>query len=403
LVDGRGKYLIPGMWDMHAHNVPRTTVLYLANGVTGVRSTADDLDSIRKMRDRIAAGELSGPRIYFCGPHVDGPKGHARDALVVATPEEARAAVDDLRRRGVDFIKVYDELSRDAYFAIAEETKRLHISFAGHVPRRITAAEASDAGQKSIEHLSHVLLGCSREEAALMEQGLTNPRRVQTRQGLVLWPPPVPVDTYDPEKAKVLFEKFARNGTWQTPTFTVLHLHAFWSDAETKGHARLEYVPAAVRRAWENSAFAQLVSSTPPADAAEGRKAFDLDLKIVGQMFHAGVGILPGCDTDIPYIVQGFSLHDELEWLVKAGLTPMEALQAATIRPAEYFGITGWLGAIAEGKVADLVLLNGDPVQDVVNTRKIESVMAGGHYLSRADLDRMLEKLKKEAGPLEPK
>jgi imidazolonepropionase-like amidohydrolase len=183
----------------------------------------------------------------------------------------------------------------------------------------------------------------------------------------------------------------------------VLRTYAWWNDPETRANARIEYLPVAIRQFWVKSPFTRLMDSIPPAAAAAQHKTFDLELEIVGRMHRAGVGILAGTDSGIPYVVQGFSLHDELHWLVKAGLTPMEALRSATLRPAEYFGITGSAGAIARGKFADLVLLNADPLQDIANTRKIEAVMAAGHYLARADLDRMLQKLKADAGTPEQK
>ena len=372
-IDATGKYLIPGLWDMHAHRVPDTIPLFLANGITCLRSMNDNLDAIRKTRDRVASGDLLGPRIYFCGPFVDGPQRPRREAISVSTPEEGRAAVVHLKQEGVDFIKVYEGLSRGAYFAIADEAKKQHIPFAGHVPPTITAAEASDAGQKSIEHLKRVLPGCAREEA---------------RSG------PALIAAYDPEKAGALFRKFVANGTWQTPTFTVLRVHSYWTAPETRERARSEYVPAAVRDSWPNSPFTQLMNTIPAAAVEAQRQVFDFELEVVGRMHRAGVQILAGTDCSIPYIIQGFSLHHELEWLVKAGLSPMEALRSATLRPAQYFGIADSAGSIAKGKFADLVLLSANPLRDISNTQKIESVVVAGRYLNRAELDKMLDSMK---------
>ena len=376
VVDGAGKYAIPGLWDMHAHRVPDTISLYLANGVTGLRSMNDNLDAVKTTRDRIAAGELTGPRIFFCGPFVDGPQRPRPQAIAVTTADEGRAAVIQLKQKGVDFIKVYTDLSREAYFAVADEANKQHIPFAGHVPIRIGAEEATDAGQKSLEHLTGILLACSRDSSARTAQAL--------------------IDSYDPEKAKALFAKFVRNGTWIDPTFAVLRVHAFWNDPETLRNARTEYVPRQVREAWKTSPFAKLMESIPPAAVEGQRKLFDRHLQLVGNMHRAGVRILAGTDSSIPYVIQGFSLHDELGWLVKAGLSPLEALRSATIRPAEYFDIADTAGSIAKGKFADLVLLNADPLRDIANTRKIEAVVAAGHYLRRAELDEMLETLKKK-------
>lgn len=378
IVDAKGKYLTPGLWDMHAHFVQRSVSIYLANGVTGVRDMADDIDQVRKLRDQVASGEVIGPRIYFCGPHVDGPSQRQSGNLIVKTPQEGRDAVDNLKKQGAEFIKVYTNLSREVYFAIAGEAKRQQLPFAGHVPISITAAEASDAGQKSIEHPQGILLGCAKEGADL-----------RSTRGAI-------VTDYDPERANALFEKLAKNGTWYTPTFAVMRTSSYWNDPETRSKARIEYLPAALRDSWAKSPFTQLMNGIPPSAAEVQHQVFELSLQIAGRMHRAGVGILAGTDSGIPYVVQGFSLHDELYWLVKAGLSPMEALRSATLRPAEYFGITGSSGSIGKGKLADLVLLNADPLQDIANTRKIEAVMAAGHLLTRADLDRMLEKLRAE-------
>jgi hypothetical protein len=245
---------------------------------------------------------------------------------------------------------------------------------AGHVPQSISAEEASDAGQRTIEHLGRVLLSCSRDSSPRSGQAL--------------------IDSYDETKANALFAKFVKNGTWHDPTLVVLRVHAFWTDPETVRNARTEYVPRKIRESWKQSPFTKLMESIPPSAVQGQRKVFEMHLQLVSRMHRAGVRILAGTDSSIPYVIQGFSLHDELQWLVKAGLSPLEALRSATIRPAEYFGIGDSAGSIATGRFADLVVLNADPLRDIANTRKIEAVVVAGHYLSRTDLDAMLNQLK---------
>jgi imidazolonepropionase-like amidohydrolase len=179
----------------------------------------------------------------------------------------------------------------------------------------------------------------------------------------------------DQEKAKILFEKFVKNGTWQTPTLTLLRINAYWNDPQISQDARFNYIPEAIRQSWTNASLLYLLNSLPPVAGARQRRAFEKELELVARMQQAGVRILGGTDTGNPYVMPGFSLHDELQLSVKSGLTPLEALQTATIRPAEYFGI-------AEGKLADLVLLNADPLKDIGNTQKIDSVVAAGRYFT---------------------
>jgi len=284
--------------------------------------------------------------------------------------------VDNLKEHGVDFIKVYSGLPREAYLAIAQEANERNIPFAGHVPDSITAAEASDAGQKSMEHLYQIGLACSRSEAKLAAEHIHSFREIAERRLLE-------AETYDPEKAEILFEKFAKNGTWQTPTLTLLRINAHWNDPQINQDARFNYIPEAIRQSWTNAPLLYLLSSLLLGAGATQRRAFEKDLELVGRMQQGGVRILAGTDTGNPYVMPGFSLHDELQLLVKSGLTPLEALQTATIRPAEYFGI-------AEGKLADLVLLKANPLKDIANTQKIDSVVAAGRYFTRYDLDKLL-------------
>jgi imidazolonepropionase-like amidohydrolase len=381
IVDASGKYIIPGLWDMHVHGVSnkRTVELFLANGITGVRSMFDDFDAIEDLRNAIKSGAVVGPRIYASGPIVDGPKPVWPGSIAVATAEEGRKAVDNLKKRGVDFIKVYSSLPREAYFAIADEANKQHIPFAGHVPDSVTAAEASDAGQKSVEHLYGVALACSHVSAKRLHS-FQEIAEHQVLEG----------ETYDPAKAKTLFDKFIKNGTWQTPTLTALRVNAYWSDPRITQDARSKYIPESLRQSWTNAPLLYRLNSLPPEAGPTQRKAFDMELELVGRMRRAGVRILAGTDTGNPYVLPGFGLHDELQLLVKSGLTTLEALQAATIRPAEFFGIAGAAGSIAEGKFADLVLLNADPLRDIANTQKIDSVVAAGRYFTRDDLDKLL-------------
>jgi len=386
VVDGRGKYLIPGLWDMHVHEnfgtwIPAdekiTPVLFVVNGVTGVRDMGGDLETLKNWRARIADGKLLGPRMIISGPMLDGPVPQFPSSAPVKDAAEGRRIVDELQKGGADFIKIQSLVPRDGYFAAAEEAKKNGIVFAGHAPDKVRAVEASNAGQKSIEHLTGVFEGCSTVEEELMAA----PRGPGRGKFL---------STYDPQRAKVLIALFVKNQTWQVPTL-------YWERGEwliertSAGPDPLEkYAPKAWRvRAWPmfTKGIEKDWSSDPFADR---EKFFQAELKMVGEMNRAGVPILAGTDTAAGVrVYPGFSLHEELELLVQAGLTPMEALQAATRNAGRYLGLAD-TGTIEEGKRADLVLLDADPMVEIKNTRKIQSVVLAGRYFSRADLERLL-------------
>jgi len=294
-----------------------------------------------------------------------------------------------VKEGGSDFVKVYALLPRDAYFAIAAEAKRLGIPFAGHVPYAISAAEASDAGQKSIEHLTGILLACSskeeeiKKEAEIKRQAGGNPS-----YGMML----EAAATFDQKKAATLFACFARNGTWLSPTLAVLRSLAYIGDSAFRDDARLKFIPPYIKKGmWGDTAFG--LNRRTPEDNNAAKKVFQKQLEVVGAMRRAGVEIIAGTDTPNPYVYPGFSLHDELALLVRAGLTPMEALQAATRNAAKYVGQLDKLGTVEKGKIADLVLLDGNPLADISNTKRINAVVLGGRLINKAALEAMLAKV----------
>jgi imidazolonepropionase-like amidohydrolase len=400
VVQAAGKFLIPGLWDMHVHwqgppsarSEATHLPLFTVNGVTGVRMMAGQTHHL-DWRRQIAAGKLIGPRMVLAGIIIDGPQPYWKSSFAAATGEQGRYAVQQTKVAGFDFVKVYDSLPRDVFFAIAEEAKKQGLPVAGHVPAAVTPAEASDAGLKSIEHLTGMLLALSSEETELRRQiaeaialaaGPERAAQFHRLDARVL-------DTYDAAKAAALYAKFKANGTWQVPTFTVLHANLL-----EPGYAddpRLKLMPAWVRAWWAGNIRGRTLT-------AEGRAAqkrfFERRVALVGEMHRAGVGILAGSDVLNPYCFPGFSLHDELEWLVKAGLSPLAALQAATRNPAVYLGRAD-LGAIEPGKLADLVLLDADPTQDIRNTRKIAAVVQAGKLYPRATLNGMIEDVERLA------
>jgi imidazolonepropionase-like amidohydrolase len=328
IVDGRGKYLMPGLWDMHVHTNGDQRVLESlpATGITGIRDMGSNLDSILSARSHVRGRSWMGPEMFVAGPMLNGPPATAADdVLIIHSPDEARAAVQNLAQRGVDFIKVHDWLSRDSFITIAQTAKTVGLPFAGHVTVYVQPAEASDLGEKSIEHFEFLPKPClvllhAREPSVALPRGC------------------------DRAALDQLLRTFSKNGTWLDPT-----LQSFRYFAPSQ---------------WDS--------------ILAGSKA------LVRQIRADHVGILAGTDWS-DYLRQlgsplGWCLHDELMLLVEVGFTPAEAIRAATLNPALFFKLKseGFVGA---GMKANLILLDANPLADIRNTKKIAAVFLDGKML----------------------
>jgi imidazolonepropionase-like amidohydrolase len=376
IVDGRGKFLIPGLWDMHVHTAVvggrEVLPLYVANGVTGVRDMAGDWATLTAFREAIASGRLVGPRILASGPYLEGgdvPIPH----ILARTPDEGRAAVDSLVRLGVDFVKVHTQLTRDSYFAIARRARERGITFAGHVPRVVGSEAASDSGQRSIEHLLAIPVPCTPAESIAVQPRFS----VQGALGRC-----------SSQDLAPLYARFVRNDTWVTPTFVAQYEIAAWPGRAVPGDSLARYLPDSLRR-YVAQIF-PMPDSIPPGADSVGRAMFAKRLAQVAAMHRAGVRVLTGTDAPLRNSPPGFGLHEELVLLARGGLSPFEILRAATLEPARYLGALDSLGTIAPGKLADLVLLDANPLLDIRNTRRIAAVVANGRLYDAKDRDRLL-------------
>jgi len=396
IINGRGAYLIPGLWDMHVHLVfgdwfplaeQISLPLFVANGITGVRDMGSDLEIVQTWRNDIEGGRLLGPRIMTSGPMLDGPKPRFPSSIPIATPEDGRRAVENLKHAGADFIKLQSLIPRDAVFAIADEARKQEIPFEGHVPDSVRASEMSDAGMHSFEHLIGIFEGSSPREDDFLKGNKTETRFLES---------------YDPERATTLAVLLAKNQTWQCPTLVwerggnLIDVTDFSKDAHAK------YVPAYWKdKTWKK--FTQEVEADFGGDTLDTRKKFiDKELEVVQLLHKAGVPFLAGTDTPPGvYVFPGFSLHEELQRFVAAGFTPLEALQTATLNPAKFFGMQEQLGAIERGKIADLVFLDANPLDDIRNTQKVSGVILNGRFLSRSDLQKILQSVE-DAAQKEP-
>jgi imidazolonepropionase-like amidohydrolase len=402
VIDGTGKFLIPGLADMHVHltgagepSGSREFILPLlvANGVTTVRDMGGKVALLRRLKKEIDSGAQLGPQIFFTGPYLDGNPPSFQPSIVVQSPAEADAAVRKLKSEGVDFIKVQSRLKPAAYFAIAEAARKENIRFVGHVPDSISATQASDAGQASIEHLTGILLACSSREAELREQQLNPPPRKETPRQTSLrqraWQQAV-LDTYSQEKAQRLYAKLFANRTWQVPTLPLLIELAFLTPATDRANdPNLKYIPKNLQKIWKQGRAESLANKTS-GDFLLRAKLVEASLKAIGDMHAAGIPMMAGTDSTAPNLVPGFALHDSIADLVRAGLTPMEALQSATSKPAEFLNRSNEQGTITPGQRADLVLLDANPLENIHNTQKIKAVILKGKFLDRAALDQLL-------------
>jgi Amidohydrolase family len=398
VIDASGKYLIPGLWDMHVIATATVYPFYVVNGVTGVREmgSARQIAALHDIRKSAAEGRLVAPRIVATGRPLDGPFPARAYHTTVANETAARQAVVTLKQSGADFVTVFSLLPREAYFAVVDEAKRQSIPFAGRVPEAVNAAEVSNAGQQSIERLLSILPSCSNRAGEIIN-----------RYAEVLRAPTAPpqgfhvslqtlLETYDTKRAAALFSLLAKNGTFVTPMLSTWTTFRLDFEKERKGDPRMKYMLPALKQHWDASrdAFQRDFEVTREISPAVTQRF----LEMVKTMNAAGVRLLAGSGTPVPtFVWPGFSLHEELEWLVKAGLTPLEALQAATLNPARYLGKEQELGTVEQGKLADLVLLDDNPLENIRNTQRIAAVMANGRYIAKSELQKMLSELEDAA------
>lgn len=404
VVNSEGKYLIPGLWDAHLHLTntealrPVMFPLLIVNGITYVRDTAATFDSILPLRDKAEeASQTEGmaPRVFMAGPHIDGLRLSWGSSVSAVTIEQARFIVDCLINTGVDEVKIYDMISPEVALEVISYVTEQGYNMTAHVPFRLDVVEASNAGLRNMEHMKNLELSCSsdwetllQERKQMIEAGADkDPRELRNdiHQAQRLHA----IQTQDEERCEVVLNTLAENNTWQTPTLTFVARaeHQLYAQDDFKETYR--YLPESVRSDWEQRAM-ELEKRTPSEmELAYAHWAYDM----IPRLAETGVGIMAGTDMPLFLLTPGFSLHKELTLLVYAGLTPMQALEAATLSPAKYFGLENQQGSISEGMLADLVILDANPLDDITNTQRIHAVMRDGHLHTREKLDEILDQL----------
>ena len=386
-IDGRGKFLIPGLADMHTHlysddEVPDSVAPYelgvmVANGVTAARLMIGTPEHLG-LRRQIEAGRIVGPQLWVASPQFTGEAG--ANARVVTTPEAARAAVREVQEAGYEFIKLTTAISRPVYDAIADEGGRRKIRIIGHVDPQVGVPRAIAAGQQ-IEHLDGYF------EAVLADSA---PMRISISNYAIFKPSNwESLDYIDDAKVRAIAEATARAGIWSTPTLAIFNTAFGLGESDSAMRRRPDWtmIPPRVRalylgartKYWRNA-------------ATEARRArYVATRNRLTRLIAANGGrLLAGSDTPEWLMAYGWTLHRELEHFVAAGLTPYQALETATRNPAEFLGVADEWGTIEAGKRADLVLVSGNPLADIRHIARIEAVAIGGRWLPRPELDRMV-------------
>ena len=394
VVEGAGRYLVPGLWDVHVHSAVNAEwhfPLFLAHGVTSVRNMHTSVDTALELtsavRRRLASGELVGPRFLANGPILDGVPPIQMGAVSAADPERGRALVDSLADGGADLVKIYDNVARDTYHALLAQARVRGIPVDGHLPKMVSPEEAAAAGQRTIEHALSLGFGCSAVSDSLREEYAGYVQRWPTLE----FPDNVVTyfaferrarERFDPAACKASVEPLAEAGVAVTPTLFIEWLQPATVVADS---TRMAMLPAPVRERWRE----QALGPDPIGEILGG--VLDVAGATVRQLHEAGVTLLAGTDVGGAFLVPGASLHEELGHLVEdGGLSPLAALQAATLNPARVLGVGDSLGTIEEGKLADLVLLDANPLADISNTRRIHAVVANGRLFRDVDLDRLV-------------
>jgi hypothetical protein len=382
IVRASGKFVIPGLWDMHVHvgEIEEDWFsLYLANGLTGLREMAASEKNAprqRQYQQAVASGRRIGPELFWTLFSMDAP--------AIADERQARAEVARRAAMGLSYIKIYNALSREAYFAIADECRKRGLQMVGHIPDRISASEVARAGQASVEHLDGILLACSRKEAEA---------RWMVQHNQNVWK--MLLDTFDSAKADRLIESFRAGGVWQTPTLAVYRIATLAEGRKLPGDTPLQYARRDYLNAWPREARGGPMGGL---DAQTAPRVFTVYKDLVRRMEQKGVRILACTDTPYPYCVPGFALHEELALLAEAGLSPAAALRAATWNPAEFLHVSRDYGSLEPGKVADLVVLDANPLLAIANTTRIQAVMRRGRLIEAAALSSMLEAVRVDVG-----
>ena len=405
IIDGTGKFLIPGLWDAHVHltytpGLDHETFfpLSIAHGVTSIRDTGGHLELLAPARTAAKLDPIS-PDLYISGPLLDGEQrvydGHSAAfpdlSVGLGTPAQARAKVDELAAAGVDFVKAYEMLKPEVFEAISNQANKHNLPIAAHTPLSMTANQAAIAGASDMQHLRNLELACTSDTSGLLSkrQELLDSKEWSSagaiRSNIHKQQRAIAIGIQNNAACNELISTLKENNVYQTPTLTIARFMTRRLYAEPYWQESFKLVPPSIGEGWLTRA-----TKLSASQADEAAIAFDTWVVSMVERLQAGnVPIMAGTDAPIGYLTPGASLHQELVLLVDAGLTPMQALRAATLTPAEFFGLENEQGTIEAGMRADLVLLNANPLDDIRNTQTIQAVFKNGVHLDLEELQRL--------------
>jgi imidazolonepropionase-like amidohydrolase len=407
IIDGSGKFLIPGLWDSHVHFAFEEELassmfnLFMAYGITSVRDTGGEINFLKEWKNKSISDPNIYPRVKIAGPLIDGKYNVYNGNSVYFPPlsvrtasvQETEAQVKELIKNGVDFLKAYEMLSPEQFKVITKIAKENKLKVTGHIPLSMDAISASNSGLNSIEHLRNIEMSSTSNTEELLElrrNTLKNKDGIlgsSLRTSLHNSQRMSSIKNIDSIQLKKVLNVLAKNDTWQIPTLILYSGWAYKLYENLEWKNSFEFLPVKIKHKWNSQI--DLIDSLNNSE----RKDFaDWGSSMTGLMNKMGITFMAGTDTPIGFQTPGYSLHNELEMLVESGFTTLEAIESATYNPALYFNMEDRLGLIKEGYIADLIILSKNPLDNISNTKKIETVIKNGNLMNRAFLDSLLKK-----------
>ena len=396
-IQAKGKYVIPGLWDMHMHFGDDTLIeenknmlpLYLANGVTTIRDCAADIStSVLKWRKQIESGELTGPTIFTAGPKLEGKESIWPGDLEIETEAELAAALDTLDELEVDFVKITDNtLTPDLFMESVKEATKRGYETSAHIPFELTINEASEAGLSTVEHMGYMLKAGSSEETKILEAFKNGEIDKSTAEAEIN-------ESFDETTALKKYKQLAANGTAVVPTLIGSRITSYLDEEDHLSDPELQYIGPGIIKTY-NWRVNRANKASP--EEVKARKAqYQKLVSLLPVIQKSGMDIIAGTDAGFlnSYIYPGFALHDELEIFQNGGLTPLETLQTSVINGPKYFGLLDKYGSVTEGKIADLLILNSNPIEDIQAIRDISHLIKKTKVYDKTELDKMLETVK---------
>lgn len=409
VIDGSGNFLIPGLWDAHVHFsyieelAPSMFNLFLVYGITSVRDTGGRIEFVKQWKNRSVANPTDAPRVMIAGPLLDGEPnvydgsspGRPPLSVELETVEDVTAMVNKLDSIGVDLLKAYEMLTPEQFKEVIRLAEEKGLKVTGHVPLSMNAVSASNVGLNSMEHMRNLEVSMASNWEELQEQRLHMLEEGQDEPGGILRSRihsamrETAIENYDDERADEVLQVLAENETWQIPTLALntRSVEKFYTDPAWQETFTL--LPDSIKQEWYNN-----TEGAAQAEVSEfGAEYSNWLFNMVDKINEAGIPMMAGTDTPIGLLTPGRSLHHELKVMVDAGLTPRKALKAATLNPARYFEMENELGTIDEGKWADLLILDANPLEDIENTLEINTVIKQGEVYNQEELNDKKEQL----------